>query len=446
MTVGPLQRLRARLGDFWWYSLLVFAASRVADAINAFVGLWLVPKYVDPAELGAVAPLTSFAAYLAFPAMAFASAFRGELTRLAVGREFGKLKTLMRGVFAAVAVALVLAVVAAKFALPLLLERIRIVEGSLGILIIAASFVGAVAPVYTSAMQALKKFGEFSVICFVTAPVRFAAMLVAMPFRSLSGYFVGQASAPAFQIAASVFCLRKELAVPAEPYWSRPLAKRFAAVFLAFLAFGAAGGIPGLVEATVIRQRMCDLDSAGYYMATRISEIATFLYGTLAFTIFPYSAAAAAKGEDTRPIFLKSLAATTAFSALVAAAAALVARPVLTILPHGAEYAAYWWTVPCLIGISSMNAVVGMYTTVEVSAWRFSFLKWMIPLDLAYPALLLLVTGYGYFRGVAPDSWMAFLEAHNVRSLGPMLCWMGAIAAIKATACLVAAMKGGARK
>ena len=48
-----LSNLHAKLGDFWWYSLMLFCACRAADLLNAIVGLWLVPKYVDPSELGA---------------------------------------------------------------------------------------------------------------------------------------------------------------------------------------------------------------------------------------------------------------------------------------------------------------------------------------------------------------------------------------------------------
>ena len=91
-----LAKLHARLGDFWWYSLMLFCACRAADLLNAFVGLWLVPKYVDPSELGAVQPLTQFANFLAIPVAAFANTFRNELTRLSIGKEFGKLKKIGR--------------------------------------------------------------------------------------------------------------------------------------------------------------------------------------------------------------------------------------------------------------------------------------------------------------------------------------------------------------
>ena len=87
-----LAKLHARLGDFWWYSLMLFCACRAADLMNAFVGLWLVPKYVDSSELGAVMPLTQFANFLAIPIAAFANTFRNEISRLSIAKEFGKLK------------------------------------------------------------------------------------------------------------------------------------------------------------------------------------------------------------------------------------------------------------------------------------------------------------------------------------------------------------------
>ena len=132
-------------------------------------------------------PLTQFANFLAIPVAAFANTFRNELTRLSIGKEYGKLKTLMRGDVAATAVFLFLAIIVARFVLPAFLERIRIVGGSLGLVIIAASFVGAVAPIYSNALQALKKFKAQSLLSIFGAPVRLVAMLITMPFRALTG-------------------------------------------------------------------------------------------------------------------------------------------------------------------------------------------------------------------------------------------------------------------
>lgn len=415
---------------------MIFCACRLGDLMNAFVGLWLVPKYVDPSELGAVQPLTQFAGFLAIPVTAFANTFRNELSRLSIGREFGKLKTLLRGVFIATAIFLFIAIVAARLLLPAFLERIRIVEGSLGIVIIASSFIGAVAPIYTNALQALKKFKAQSIINVVGAPIRLLVMLVAMPFRALSGYFVGQTSTPVFNIVASAFALRRELSVKAEPYWTRETVKKFSSLLAIFLLMTSSGSFWGLVESTVIRQRLPDLDSAGYYMATRFSEIASFFLTTIAFTIFPFTAKLAANNQDTRSLVFKAASASIAFSALIAVPFLFVGKPILSILPNGECYAEYWWAIPWLIGISAFSAFTGIYTTAEISANRFAYLKWCIPIDIAYPILLLLVTGHGYYAHLLPPSAAAFLDVHNIRSLSTMLWWMTGFNALKATLCL----------
>ena len=433
-----LGRLHARLGDFWWYSLMLFCACRAGDLLNAFVGLWLVPKYVEPSELGAVAPLANFANFLAIPVAAFANTFRNELTRLSIGGEFGKLKTLLRGVFAATAVFLFMAIVVARFLLPPFFERIRIVEGSLGVVIIAASFVSAVWPIYSNALQALRKFKAQSLLSAVGAPIRLVTMLAALPFRAITGYFVGQASTPVFNIAASVFALRKELSVKAEPYWSRETAGKFSGLLLTFLGWGISGGVYCLVEATVIRQRLPDLDSAGYYMVSRFSEIATYLYSAMMFAFFPFAADLAKDRRGHSRLILKSTGANLAFCALIAMVFGLVARPILAFLPHGEQYSAFWWAVPWLIAVTGIGSLHGFYTTAEVAANRFGFLWWTIPLDLAYPALLLAVTGHGYFERWIPGQWTAFLTAHNIYSLETMLWWITAINAIKAVCCLAA--------
>ncbi len=430
-------KLHAKLGDFWWYSLMLFCACRAGDVLNAFVGLWLVPKYVDPSELGAVMPLTQFANFLAIPVAAFANTFRNELTRLSIGKEYGKLKTLMRGVFVATAIFLFLAIAASRFILPAFLERIRIVEGSLGVIIIAASFVSAVSPIYSNALQALKKFKSQSVLNIVSAPVRLIAMLVAMPFRAITGYFVGQAATPAFCIAASIFSLRKELSIKAEPYWSRNVMQKFSKTFALFSVCGLTSGIFLLVETTVLRQRLPDIDSAGYYMATRFSDIASFLSASLSFTIFPFTAEKAARGEDTRPLILKSLLANALFCMAIALPLLFFGKTILSALPHGEQYANYWWATLWLIGIGYLTSIVSFFTTAEFSANRFGFLLWYIPIDIIYPITLLLVTGHSYFVGIIPQSWTEFLSVHNIYTLSAMLSWMTGVNILKALACLM---------
>lgn len=436
-----LAKLHEKLGDFWWYSLMLFCACRAADLMNAFVGLWLVPQYVEPSELGAVMPLTQFANFLAIPIAAFASTFRNEISRLSIGSEFGKLKTLMRGVFITTAIFLFLAIIVARFTLPTFLERIRIVEGSLGMIIIATSFISAIAPIYSNALQALKRFKEQSLISIIGAPVRLLTMLAAMPFRAISGYFIGQASAPSFNIIISIFCLKKELSAPAEPYWTQETFKKFSALLAIFLTWGTTSGFYGLVESTVIRQQLPDLDSAGYYMATRFSEIATYLYGAMIFAFFPYAADLAQKGDARLNFTFKATGINIAFCAAVAVLFCFIAKPILSILPYGEQYASYWWAIPWLIAIAGISSLYGFFTTAEIAANRFGFLKWAIPLDITYPALLLMISSHRYFADMLPASLAEFLARYNLSSLETILWWMTAIHIIKAFVCLITMIK-----
>jgi O-antigen/teichoic acid export membrane protein len=233
--------------------------------------------------------------------------------------------------------------------------------------------------------------------------------------------------------------------VPAEPYWSRDVVRRFGRLLLLFAISGTAGAVSSLVETTVLRQRLPEIDSAAYYMVTRFSDIAGFLYNTLVFTLFPFTAELAAKGKDSRPLFLKTSAATTVFCGAAAILFALAGRPLLGILPHGDAYAAYWWAIPWIIGINALNYITSFYTTAEVSAGRFSFMKWMVPLNLAYPLVLLIATGRGYFAGFLPETWMTCLSRINVTSLSDMLWWMTAFAAIRLIACAIDCARQSAR-
>ena len=432
-----IDRLHARLGDFWWYSLMLFFAARAADCLNVFVGLWLVPKYVEPNELGAVLPLTQFANFLAIPIAVFASTFRNELTSLTINRQFGKIKTLMRGVFIATAIFLFLAIIICKLVLPAYLERIRIAEGSLGIVILISSFIGTIAPIYSNALQSLKKFKANSLINLIGAPARLFAMLITMPLRAITGYFVGQTAPAAASIVGSIIALRKELSIPAEPYWDREIFNRLGRLFFIFGISAIAGGFALLVESTVLRQRLPEIDSAAYYMVTRFSDIAGFLAGALVFTIFPYTAELASKGKDYRPLIIKSSIAVFSTNAVLTVFFWIYGERILSFLPNGSEYASFWWAIPWLIGITSVNLCNNFYWTAQTSAFRFSYMKWWLPLTLLYPVALLLVTGYGYFTAYLPPSWAEFLASHNITSLSTVLWWMTGIAVAKSAGCAI---------
>ena len=418
-----LSRIHTRLGDLWWYTFLLFAAARCGDLINAFIGLWLVPKYVDVNELGAVLPLSSFASFVVVPIGVLATVLSKQVNVLSVRGEKGQLKTLLRGVFLAVAVFFFVALLVVRLVFPLVLERIRVVEGMLGLVIVAAALTSAVAPVYQNVLQAQKRFGAVSFINVLCAPIRLVVMLISMPFRALTGYFVGQTAGPLFQIAASVFALRKDLdsSVRAAPYWTKDKILEIGSYLSKVALATAAGSLVAFVEPLLIRQRLPEMDSAAFYMISRFAEIGTYLGITLSMIVFPYVSEDSERGRTGDQLILKSMLAAVAFGACCAVALGFLGNTALSLLPNGNAYVAYVPQLVALTLIMSLGVAVTCFTVGESAANRFGWLWWSVPLHVFYVFILMILTGYGYLHGIVPDRLVGALAKINASRLNFLL-------------------------
>ena len=433
-----IAQLKARLGEFWWASLMMFLACRVGDVINAFIGLWLVPKYVGMEELGVVLPLTNFAGLLALPISIFAMTFAKQVNVLANAEDYGRMQSLLRGVFVAAGVFLVCAIALTHFLMPLLLERIRVAEGSLGILIIAASFVGAVAPIYMNALHGLKRFKTISFINVLCAPIRLAAMLVAMPFRALAGYFVGQAAGPSFQIGACVLALRHELAgnAVAKPYWTRASIRAFAVYSFFVALYFLVPSFTSFYETLLIRQRLAPVDSAAYYMISRFAEIGTYAGATLSAVIFPFASEQQTHGGSPNRLIFWTMAVTLGFGILFAGILYLAGPALFSFVPDGSTYKAFLPEMAALTVILAAGVAVNCGILGDVAAGDFSFLWWWIPFHVSYGAVLIFVTGFGYFAAWLPQGLVTWLEAMLAHGLDFYLVLM-AFAQVGKLVCLL---------
>ena len=281
------------MGGFARSAALLFLALRAGDVVSAAADMWFVPRYVSPEDIGAVLPVTSFATFLSLPLFAFAMTVMKESAWLSANGERGKVKSLLLGVFAAAGAILVVVIAAAAAAAPRFLAAMRMSDSAAGILAVSAAFLGCVAPVYTDALQSLKRFRSLAAIEAGGALFRFLVMLATMPFRALAGYFAGQAALPAFRIAGSVIALRRDLAVPPVPFWNRNSARRVSLAFLSVLAYQAFPMAASLVEQSVLRTALPSADSAGYYMVSRFSDMLYYLTFPLMLVMFPFTAEAA---------------------------------------------------------------------------------------------------------------------------------------------------------
>ena len=387
----------------------LFLALRAGDIVNVAAGMWFVPRYVSPDDIGAVLPLASFATFLSLPVFAFAMTIMKESAALAASGERGKVKSLLLGVFAAVSAILLVVLAAAAFVTPRFLGAMRVSDASAGVLVVSAAFLGCVAPVYTDALQSLKRFRALAAVEIGGALFRFFTMVVVMPFRALAGYFAGQAALPVFRIAGSVVALRRDLAVRSEPFWNAESVRRIALAFLSVLAYQAFPMAASLVEQSVVRTSLPSVDSAGYYMASRFSDILLYLTFPLMLVMFPYTAAAARRNGSTRPYVVKCAAVTLVGAAVLSAVYAACGARLMALMPNGANYAQYARFMPLLVAATALTSCQVFYTNAEVSAGRFGFLLWLVPLHVAYPAALCLASSLGYIASL--DRAVAFFVA-----------------------------------
>lgn len=430
-------RLHARLGDLWWYAILLFAAQRVGDVINLFVGLWLVPKYVSQQELGAVLPLSQFASIIGLPMGLVAIPFMKFLSVYSEEGRLGKAKAMIRDVFAGTAVMSLLTFVVAYFLLPLVFERMRVATGSLGVLIVLCGIASAVSVIFGNAVQGLKLFSAVVWFNALAAPLRFLTMLVSMPFRPISGYFLGQTAAPGVSILGGVFALRKVLgrAVVAEPYW-----KEDGRAILRYTFPVAVLTIVGLltlsVDQLVIRHRLSDFESAGYYIISRFAEVTSYLGSAFIAFLFPMVSSQGGKDESSLKILKQSLVGTASSGLIVAACLALGGRFLLGLQQQWRDYQGFSTHMVVLSLVNVTALLIACLTTYETAQGRFRFLWYILPLSIIKAVGLYLITGYTFFSGILPGRWLDCVAALQPNRLGFILGVFLA-ANIVSIACLV---------
>ena len=417
-----LESIHAKLGDLWWYTLLLFVAQRFGDVINMFVGLWLVPKYVSSEELGAVLPLSQFLSLVGLPLGVIAIPFMKYLNLYAEKGEFGKVKALLRDVFVGTGILAFVSLGLAYFLLPLLFERVRVAAGSLGLLIVGVSLLTSVSCIFQNAVQGLKLYSTTVWLNVLAAPFRLILMLVFMPFRALSGYFIGQGAVPGVTVLGALWTLRKKLDRSVRPvsYW-REDGRAMIRYAIPIAVLTVMGTVFSAVDSLIIRHRLSDFESAGYYVITRFSEITSYLGTVFIVFLFPMVASRAAKVQDAKDILVKTLLGSMGSGLLVAAFLYFSGSFILGLqdvwLPYQSLSLHMFWV--CVLNVLLMaNAA---FTTYESARGSFRFLWYVVPITVVKGVGLYLLTGYTFFEGILPSSWLSAVATFNPNRLGFLL-------------------------
>ena len=420
-----LVRVKEKMGPFWWYALVFFCVQRLSDVINAFVGLYLVPRYVNQSELGAVLPLGQIGSVLSLPLAILCAPFAKFLNAYATRGEFGKLKQLLRDVFFVIVTFSILTFVLAHLFLPLVFSRMRIQNGMLSFLIVTLGVLGAIAPVFGSAPQALKKFKTLAWAGLLSAPLRLATMMIFMPIRALSGYFVGQIVPQFYSIVVSVFSVRRHLfgETQSTPYW-REDGKKMVRYAIPVAVIIVLGTLQGSIENFVIRHRLPDIDSAGYYMISRFAEIGSYVGATISFVLFPFVAERHEQGQTSSRMLVEAMFVSLMCGLTLAAFFHFVGGRILSLTETWRAYITYVPQMVLLTVMFALRASIGCFVQYEMACARFRFLFYQGGLIAIECLLLYGLTGYAFFSPWFPESWINWMASLNAARLNFLILTM----------------------
>lgn len=410
-------KIKQNLGPMWWSVALIFIAQRLGDIVNIVIGLWLVPKYVPEAELGAVLALAQVGGVLGLPLAILMIPFEKFLNVFAVGGELGKVKRLLRDGFLLIVVFGVLIYAGAKFLMPHVFERMRVQDGMLTRLIVFSGVLATFSPLFLVALQALKKFKELSLLSLLTAPVRLVAMLIMLPIRGLSGYFAGQVCTDGFTIAFVLVSLRRVVGrkIESVPYWSQwreIIRYTWPVVFLL-----VAGRIQTATEYFVIRHRLPDVESAAYYFITRFAELPMCLWTATRMVFFPLVSEQSDLGLKTGRLFGQSMCLILVGGGLIVTVFYLLFPFMLAYVPIWQPYLSFAPLMGVIGGTCVVRTAFACFVAYELACRRFGFVVYTTAIYLAEAVFLYGSAGIGFFEGMLPPDLIRRIQAYGLVDL-----------------------------
>lgn len=391
--------------------MLLFVAQRFGDVINMFVGMWLVPKYVPQEELGAVLPLAQTASFLALPLSIVSIPFMKFITVFVDGGELGRAKAFVRDVFLAAVALTLLSIAFAYFMLPVVFSRLHVGIGSLGFLVVAVSVLSSTSAIFGYAVQGFRMYSTTLWIQVLQAPLRLVLMLVTMPFRALSGYMIGQTAGPIVQISAALLACRRMFGkkVAPEPYWN-DYGRAIIRYVVPFAIWSIVGSLSNFTDMLVIRHRLSEADSAGYYILTRFTDIASYVGLAVSGFLFPMVASVSDADKDGRRMFFQSFAGSLFGGGVIVVLLSIFGEWILGLIPVWSKYSDMASIFPLIGATTVVWGVNTCFITYETAQGRFGFLWYAVPILLLKSVFLYGVTGYAFFEGCVPPSVMSVIS------------------------------------
>ncbi len=429
--ISGLYKIKAQIGVLWWYTIIIFCVQRLGDLINMVLGLWVVPHYVSQDHLGAVLPLLRVGSVLGLPLGILIIPFNKYLNAYAAKGHYGKIKSLLRDMFVFSMLCVVGIAMYSRILMPAIFDRMRIPDADLGTLIIILGILNTVAPVFMVALQALKEFRSVTIISLFSAPIRLGAMLVFMPLKGLAGYFVGHIIPLVYGMGVVLWRLRRFMGhqITMVPYLKVDgmMMLRYTIPIAVMTLLGA---MTSTTESFVIRHRLPDFDSAGFYIISRFADISSYLGSAFALVLFPFAAERHEAGQRSVKMLVQSLGMIILGGLLLSMLLAFFGHDLLSFSATWREYVVFAPQMAFLSGIQCLRATMTCFVSYELACRRFAFVYWVSAINLIESVVLYCITGFSFFNPYAPASWLHWVESVNPTRLSFILQLIGCFVAV----------------
>jgi O-antigen/teichoic acid export membrane protein len=411
------EKVKAWLGPLWWYAAVMFFVQRVGDVINLYTGLWLVPLWVPPAELGALLPLGQIGGMLGLPLAILLTPFTKFLNAFGAKEETGKVKALLCDALILAGVSAVGIAAYTWYSAPFVFERLRISGAGLIWLMCGIAVTSAFMPILSNGLQALKRFRCMGYVGLASAPVRLLFLLALLPAFGLTGFFSAQFLANVAALGISFFGLREIMSSKIRRESYRGHLREMLLYTLPIAVVMVVGSITTTVQLLVIRQRLPDIESAAFYFGSRFSEIPNILWSAIAVVFFPVISEAFEKGRDTRRILIQVLLFTVVGGAVVAVGLGTAMDWLFGLVQKWKAYQPYAYLVGWMAMTNVFRVASACFTTHEMACRRFGFVCYGVPIALLEAGVLVSLTGYGFFAPYLPSSWVGWMESLHAARL-----------------------------
>jgi O-antigen/teichoic acid export membrane protein len=404
--LGVRQRWKARLGPLWWYSAILFASSKLSDVVNLYVGVFLIPATILPADLGAIAPLRMLMGVAAVPMGLLSGAGLKFVSAFNTGDEKSLVKAVLKDLAVVAAVLSVGVVFALWLGHDFALARLRVSDPRIVWALAAVIILSYWQAVSSTAVQGLMRFRHLILSGVVGSIAYLLLMVLLLRSFHLLGYVLALAGAGVVGTVYLAWSIREYIRpgiVPASYRAHWPQIKRYV---LSTGALSLFMGLAALIEPWTIRNFTSSMDSAGFYMAFMFGQIP--LYAAAAFLPFLFSLASERHelGQRTESLLGQSVLAMAAAGIPLIVLLALFGERLLNLRQSWSQYAAYsplLWKV-CVS--STLQGIISAYISHENACHRFFYVKLFVPILAVEIILLYAGMGWGFFRPhLSPALW-----------------------------------------